>query len=162
MTLNDLGNIGELVGGLAVVVSLLYLAVQIRHSGKIARFDAHRSLSHGMASWLGNIASDPELYRVWTIMTNNPSAATEDDRERFGMLLYQAFTTFSDAERFAQMDPDLETRFRSYLDRLLRYEAVQGWWSRQGPHYAPRFQKFVGARLERIRAQQANTVGTAV
>jgi hypothetical protein len=32
LTLQDLGNLGEFVGAVAVVVSLVYLAVQIRQS----------------------------------------------------------------------------------------------------------------------------------
>lgn len=35
MTLEQLANIGELIGGLAVVASLIYLAIQIRQNTKI-------------------------------------------------------------------------------------------------------------------------------
>lgn len=154
MTLSDLGNIGELVGGIAVVISLLYLAVQIRHSSQISKFDAHRSLSNDIASILGNIASDPDLYRIWDIMTNHPDRATEHDRERFGMLLYQVFTTFSDAERFRNMDRDLQVRYQQYMERFLRFEAVRSWWSRQGKHYPQAFQDNVESRILAIRAEQ--------
>ena len=43
LTLEDLGNLGEIAGGLAVMISVLYLAVQIRQSSQIARFEAHRA-----------------------------------------------------------------------------------------------------------------------
>lgn len=154
MTLNDLGNIGELVGGVAVVISLLYLAVQIRHSSQISKFDAHRSLSNDMASILGNIASDPDLYRIWDIMTNRPQQANEHDRERFGMLLYQIFTTFSDAERFHNMDRDLQVRYQQYMERFLGFEAVRSWWSRQGKFYPRTFQDKVESRILAITAPQ--------
>ncbi len=32
MTLEDLGNLGEIIGAIAVVISLVYLAVQIRQN----------------------------------------------------------------------------------------------------------------------------------
>ncbi len=35
MTIQDLGAIGELVGGVAVVVTLMYLAIQIRQNTKV-------------------------------------------------------------------------------------------------------------------------------
>ena len=35
MTIQDLGAIGDLLGGIAVVVTLIYLAVQIRQNTKI-------------------------------------------------------------------------------------------------------------------------------
>lgn len=155
MTLDDLGNIGELVGGLAVVISLLYLAVQIKHSSQISRFEAHRVLSNDMTSVFGNIAADPELYRIWSVMTNHPERATDDQRERFGMMLYQIFTTFSDAERFGQLDKQLKFRYQRYLDGFLKFKAVQDWWSRQGENYMEPFRSMVGARiLELIAAAE--------
>lgn len=152
MTLNDLGNIGELVGGIAVVISLLYLAVQIRHSSQISKFDAHRSLSNDMASILGNIASDPDLYRIWDVMTNHPDRATEHDRERFGMLLYQIFTTFSDAERFHDMDSDLQVRYQQYMERFLSFDAVRSWWCRQGKYYPDAFRNKVESSISALTA----------
>jgi len=35
MTIHDLGAIGELVGGIAVVVTLIYLATQIKQNTKV-------------------------------------------------------------------------------------------------------------------------------
>lgn len=154
MTLTELGSLGELIGGIAVVISLLYLAVQIRHSLHIARFDAHRALSHAMSSVLHEIAVDPELYRLWNTMTDHPHRATEEDRERFGMLLYEIFTVFSDSERFARTDPDLKTRYQRYMDRFLRFESVQGWWGRQGVNYTEPFRSLVDERLGNIQKEQ--------
>lgn len=155
MTLNELGSIGELLGGIAVVISLLYLAVQIRHNSELARHDAHRALSREMGSILHDIAIDHDLYRLWHTMIDEPHKASEEDRERFGMLLYQIFTTFSDSERFGRNDRDLQMRSRRYMDRFLSFESVQGWWSRQGTHYTEPFYSQVEARLREIRAAKA-------
>jgi len=35
MTIHDLGAIGDLIGGIAVIVTLVYLAVQIKQNTKI-------------------------------------------------------------------------------------------------------------------------------
>ena len=43
MTLVELGAIGEIVGGIAVVLTLVYLAVQIRQSTNSARSSAYQS-----------------------------------------------------------------------------------------------------------------------
>lgn len=148
MSLADLGNLGEIVGGLGVIVSLLYLAAQIRQSSRLAKFDAHRSLSVAMSSIIADVARSPELYRVWKAVVDEPESATYDDRERFGMLLYQVFTTFSDAYRFADIDPDLAARYEVYVDQYLRMPAVQGWWARQGNNFPERFQALINQRLE--------------
>ncbi len=43
MNIMELGAIGELVGGLAVLVTLVYLAVQVRHTRTDRRPSASRS-----------------------------------------------------------------------------------------------------------------------
>ena len=43
MTLSDLGNIGEMLGGVAVLVTLVYLALQIRQNTRTMRSAAHHS-----------------------------------------------------------------------------------------------------------------------
>ncbi|MEM1261001.1 MAG: hypothetical protein AAGH76_01260 [Pseudomonadota bacterium] len=139
MTLDDLGNIGEIVGGIAVVVSLLYLATQIRQSSRIDRFQAHRSLSEAMAGIMADIARDPEMYRVWRQLIDHPESASDNDRERFGMMLYRAFSTFGDAHRFGDLDSSLNSRYRLYRDRLLGYPAVRLWWSRQRESFSEPF-----------------------
>ena len=151
MTLEDFGNIGEMVGGLAVVISLLYLAVQIRQNSRIARFEAHRALSVAMGSVISDVARDPEMYRIWKAAVDAPEEATYDDRERFGMILYQVFTTFSDADRFSSLDPELTKRYNLFLDRYIRMPAVQEWWSRQGEHFPRAFRERVQRRMDRIR-----------
>ena len=42
MTLEDLGNLGELIAAAATVLTLIYLAIQIRTSNRLARAEASR------------------------------------------------------------------------------------------------------------------------
>ena len=50
MTLSDLGSIGELIGGVAVVVSLIYVALQIRQNTRAIRASSHQSALGGWSS----------------------------------------------------------------------------------------------------------------
>lgn len=43
MTLEDLGNVGELIAAVATVATLIYLSIQIRTSNRLARAEASRS-----------------------------------------------------------------------------------------------------------------------
>ncbi len=156
MSLQDLGNIGEFVGAVAVVVSLLYLAVQIRHSGRVSQFDAHRNLSESIASVLGEIAANEDLYRIWKVMTETPDEAAHDDRERFGMLMHRFFVVFSDAHRFAETDAHLAVRYQSFIKRFMTMPAVRGWWSRQGGIYSDPFKPLVDSIAREIEVSSSD------
>ena len=47
LTLEGLGNIGELIGGLAVIASLIYLAAQIRQNTKLLRTASRQDIVSG-------------------------------------------------------------------------------------------------------------------
>ena len=65
MDLTQLANLGEFVGGVAVLVTLVYLAIQLRLGRRLAQIDAHREINTLLSNFLGDIAKDPELHDLW-------------------------------------------------------------------------------------------------
>lgn len=74
-----LANIGDFVGAFAVVVTLIYLAIQVRHSGKLlqisiksseesarlsraAAIDRH---SDAVSRWRGRLIESEDIARLW-------------------------------------------------------------------------------------------------
>jgi hypothetical protein len=148
VTLADFANIGELIAGVGVVVSLLYLAVQIRESRRIATWNAHLVISESVATVTAEVAKDPDLFRVWRAVLDSPADASDEDRERVGFLLHQTFTAFENADRFG--DPTLPHRLRSVHAKFLRTPGVQEWWARQREGYSEPFRSVIDARLREL------------
>ena len=61
MTLNDLANLGQIIGAVAVVVSLIYVALQIRQNTNAVRSAAAQVVHEHFASWYHLLANDAEL-----------------------------------------------------------------------------------------------------
>lgn len=75
-----LGSLGEFVGAIAVVVTLVYLAIQVRHgsvlleanneamdeSARLARAAAMDRYSDAVSRWRGRIIESEELARLWS------------------------------------------------------------------------------------------------
>ena len=60
MNWDAVGAIAEMIGGIAVLVTLIYLAIQVRHASRIQR---QTLLSNQTAHWVSNcqtIAAHPE------------------------------------------------------------------------------------------------------
>ncbi len=49
--LEDLGNIGDFLGGIGVVVTLAYLAVQIRQNSRSVKVSAAQSVLQSLSDW---------------------------------------------------------------------------------------------------------------
>jgi len=61
LTLDDLANVGEILGGLAVLVSLIYLIVELRRNTKTARSGAAWNATVALAELCEEISASPEL-----------------------------------------------------------------------------------------------------
>ena len=61
MDWSAVGAVGELIGALAVVSSLLYVGRQLRQSNTMARAAAWQALNSSMNAWNTTMAASPEL-----------------------------------------------------------------------------------------------------
>ena len=115
MSLQDLGNIGEFIGAVGVVASLIYLALQIRQNTKTVRRTAHISAVDAFNNFNSLIAQNPEVARIGRIGMLDPGKLNEDERVRFERLMSIVIT-------------NLENLFFQHRDGLLeaeRWEAYE-------------------------------------
>ncbi len=68
MTIQDLGSIGEVVGAIATVASLIYLAVQVRASNRLARAEASRSPNSDLNSLNAAFGTDPTFRAAFRLV----------------------------------------------------------------------------------------------
>ena len=65
MTISELGSLGELVAAIATVLTLLYLASQIRGNTKATRAETSLSINEALAVNLSALRSDAEFSEIW-------------------------------------------------------------------------------------------------
>jgi hypothetical protein len=64
MTLGDLGNIGDFLGAIAVLVTLMYLAIQVRQNSSTSRAQTRQALADSQINLLNSRVTDPFLRAV--------------------------------------------------------------------------------------------------
>jgi hypothetical protein len=108
--LENLGNIGDFLGGIGVVITLLYLAFQIRlntrqlkSDSEKARVNAEDSTTSDISRWIGGIVENRDVAEFWVRGLKEIDHLDETDRLRFdylGMQLLQAWQiTFRRSEQ---------------------------------------------------------------
>ena len=128
--LDALGNLGDFIGGIAVVLTLAYLAVQIRHSSKVAALAAGHSITSGLNGFLERIALDSELHSLWSRAIESPESLDEAERDRFGRLMVSFLVRCLDAHRHKELDAEIADRYDRIARHYLRLGSVQAWWAR--------------------------------
>lgn len=89
-TVQDLGAIGEFVSAIAVIATLAYLAVQVRHTKSalednalVTRVTVMDQHTQAQSRWRGRLADSTELARIWSAARGGLDALDEADYVRF-------------------------------------------------------------------------------
>ena len=65
MDLAQLANLGEFIGGIAVLVTLIYLAIQVKHTRALMGVGARQSSTDRLFQFTNLILNNPDLERVY-------------------------------------------------------------------------------------------------
>ena len=91
MTINEIGSIGELVGAVATVATLLYLAIQIRNSTYWSKGQALGSAVDRIVSWGARLNENPEMLDIYLKGLEEFDGFDIRDRERYHLILLEVF-----------------------------------------------------------------------
>ena len=94
MTLSDVSNLAQIIGALAVVVSLFYVAFQIRQNTDAVRSATAQDVHENFASWYHLLASDSALSQITVNGLRDYSSLSETEKARF-VATFMAFLSYS-------------------------------------------------------------------
>lgn len=89
MNWQAIGAVGEVVGGIAVFVSLLYLALQIRSSRRSDQIAAATGAASAVDEWIGQIVRNAELHDLYRRGMTDYESLSREEKGRFSMLILQ-------------------------------------------------------------------------
>ena len=140
MTMQDWGAIGELVGGVAVIATLAYLAIQTRQARRSVLAEGPQWIFDGYRSWVAAPRQDPELAQLILRATQNWSELSPVDQFRvhawWGEKIVHLEAVIS---LFAQGSID-EGLMRAWVDDALAMILTPGgrqWWADTKHLFAP-------------------------
>ena len=155
--LDTLGNLGDFIGGIAVLVTLIYLAIQIRQhtaqakeASEIARADTYARSVASYSEFRSLLISDAGMADIYMRGCEDPRSLTPVERLRFYLILQQMFFTVQ-----ATWDNSTTTGTQMAdpahmlgLDYMLKQPGIRGWWAHEKTRYGPNFVALVNKQLE--------------
>jgi hypothetical protein len=150
MTLSDLGNLGDFIGGLAVIVTLLYLASQIRQNTNSVLGSVESEDARGSSDFLQSLAENPGLARIWRLGHADPTTLTKDEGTQFVMLMGASFYRLAGSFELYKrglLSAESWEPYERLISRYLLSPAVLEWWSRGDIPFTRSFIAYVDARI---------------
>ena len=146
MTLDALANIGEVVGAIAVVVTLIYLAVQIRQSTQALRTENYTRALERVANMQALWSQDEGLSVLLAKGADDIGRLTPPERIRFTYAFLEAFGAFEfmyHAYQDGVIPEKVWTRWSVTVAWWLSTPGVQDWWHSLPVTFTEDFTEFV-------------------
>ncbi len=128
MDLTQLANLGEFIGGVAVLVTLIYLAIQVRQSNQNDRLSALKETIALYSSHGAIVASDEHVGAFVKGLRDYGSLGPEE-RVKFNMCV-AGYLNVIEVTRAHQtrLDDVVEAVGPYFGSRLFAYSGFRDWW----------------------------------
>ena len=153
MNWDAISAIGELIGAVAVLVTLIYLAIQIRKNTRAVERESHRTLlQHQHAIW-SLLLNNKELNDVVRRGENDPDDLSEDEWSDFVKYMFM-YMNIWDANfqnfRSGNMDEAVYRSWDSGLRLVSRKVGYKRFWELNKAAYTDAFVEHVGDYFDAI------------
>ena len=122
------GALAELVGAVAVVLTLVYLAEQVRNNTRMARSAATAEAVAAVREANARIADDPSVSQLFWKGLQGLENLSEDERGQFGIITFNLFKACEHLHYqwvVGAMDPDVWAGWEWQMNRFpLRYAGL--------------------------------------
>ncbi len=148
MTLQDLGSIGEFVGAVGVIVSLVYLATQIRQNTRAVRSSAQQEIlgDMSMSAFINLVAGDSDTASFYELGLADSRDLSRAERLRFSLLLTRfvyGFSRMYDLHRDGNLDLESWEAHKEILRWVIKQPGVKRWWPNARSQIPRSFADFV-------------------
>ena len=163
MTIQDLGSLGELLTAIATLITLIYLATQIRQNTKFLRSEAVRDSADQFTNLGLQVASNPEMRAMFVRIRKGEERLEElsdDEQMLVEMLLRSVFNTASKDYTQTLLGVAGEEYWFQVRDFLVfamfPSKLVLDWWMSQvvpANSYNAEFRAWATSELEKIHSK---------
>ena len=146
MNWETVGAAGEIIGAIAVIISIIYLALQVRQNTAALRSSATNAASEGAAKLYQTLCSDPDLAMIFVRGNATPDELEEAEMARyFSLWLMTMFKLqnwyFQTQDRF--MDDTLLSSWIKVVRPLSSLPGFRLFWNERKFIFSPQFQSYL-------------------
>lgn len=146
MTLDQLANIGEIIGSIAVIISIIYLAIQIRTNTEAERTSTYQAVVSDFGALNNTMASTPELSHLFVEAMEDYHQLSSDEKARISQLFFQCFHYFENMfyqNQKGYLDEEVWTGWKRLMLTYYSRPGFKTWWEHRRDVYSESFALFL-------------------
>jgi hypothetical protein len=161
MNWDALGAAAELLGAVGVIISLLYLGVQIRLQNQESRLNSVSEAIRQFNDVLAGLAHNSDLTEIWVKGLTDYDNLDIQEKVRFSSHVGRVFRVIEGLYEY-----NLEGRVKEHswdaidrtMNEMLGYSGLRAWWHARSDWYGTPFQDYI-AEIVRVEVPEPNVYG---
>jgi hypothetical protein len=152
MNWQAISALSGIIGALAVVVSLVYLAIQVRADTKASRAAAVTDATGGIQAWYQELGSNPQTAKLFLEAMSNPGALSREQQFQFLMLVHSIFLGFQRSyflSRAGTLDVGLRDSIGTAVHAVNHLPGIRFYWQHRKIFFQSEFVEWVETLLAR-------------
>ena len=152
MNWEAIGAVGEIIGAIAVIATLIYLAAQIKDSAQASRSAAVTDATTAMLDFYHELGSNPQTSELFLEGMENPESLSKQAQFQFLMILHFAFLGFQRSFFLTQegtLDVGLRDSILTAVHAVNQMPGTHFYWRQRKSYFQPEFVRWIEALLAR-------------
>ncbi len=161
-TLQDLGSLGEFVGALGVVISLIYLARQMSQNTISVRAASFNSMTENSIRLLENTFRDGDFAHFLHRAEEDPASLSPDEQVRWDAYMtavYRHFGNLVYQYRVGVLDEQMWQSYRETLKQHLRMRSWLTWFEQHKGSFSRSLVELVAEATRELEAEGEEAAG---
>ena len=147
--------IGQVVGAAGVILSLLYLGLQVRADARARRTATIQHEFRAQSDFQKALGLDADAADIFYRGLRDPAALSDVERVRFSLMIDSVFRSFEVSLHYAeegQLESGIWQGLGATMQDLLAYPGPRAVWRMRSHQHSPEFQSFIEAKLANASA----------
>ena len=146
MSWDAINAISQLISSIAVVLSVLYLGIQVHRSTRVAKVAAQDAAASAVRDVTNTFMDNADMARIWRVGLEDLASLSVDDQARFFHGTHQflkAFETIHFHHVNGLMDEQIWLGWRELLRHYVGSPGIRHYWDLRNKLFSERFRKYV-------------------
>ena len=151
LKLAEFASIAEIIGAFAIVISLVYVGVQVNDSASAVRAASANDANVALQSWYMQIGSDQQTSELFYKALTSEEALSNEEEFQFLMMLHGVFLAFQNSYLLAEegtIDAELREAITSAILGVKSLPGMDRYWRQRRSYLHSGFADYVDRLLE--------------
>jgi hypothetical protein len=152
MNWEAIGAIGEILGAIAVIATLIYVATQVKDSARAARSAAVTDATTAMQAFYQELGSNPQASELFLEGVTNYESLSAQAQFQYLMMMHSAFLGFQRSYFLAHegtLDVGLRDSIGTAIIATNHLPGLQFYWRQRKAFFQPEFIEWVEGLMAR-------------